>query len=107
MAQCKPQERIIASASALATGRLYRLAGKIDIAQTYERRGEKILLLMVAEAPEEDSDFLGKFPDYLLTTWELCEEYSNPILLDEWGQTLVDIMDRELAAIRQEISKES
>ena len=107
MAQCKPQERILASALALGTGRLYRLRGNIEMAQTYERRGEKILRLMVAEAEESEERFLGDVKEDLLSSWECCSYETNPLCLEEWQRRLIGVIDRKLVAITKEIEQGS
>ena len=107
MAQCKPQERILSSALALGTGRLYRLRGNIEMAQTYERRGEKILRLMVAEAEESEERFLGDVKEDLLSSWECCSYETNPLCLEEWQRRLIGVIDRKLVAITKEIEQGS
>lgn len=96
MAQCKPQERILASASALATGRAYRLAGKVEQAQTFERRGEKILSLMQMEAPRDSSDCYEDLSDRLLTDWETAAWAKTPFDLPEWANALRKCLNMEL-----------
>jgi hypothetical protein len=103
MAQCKPQERILSSASALAAGRAYRLAGKVEQAQTFERRGEKILSLMACEADVEGKYNFDFIVDNMLTSWE-ASNIDNPLYIHEWMIALRECLDRELADLDKEIN---
>lgn len=97
MAQCKPQERILSSALVLATGRLYRLRGNIEMAQTYERRGEKILWLMVTES-SHNREVLHDSVDQMLSAWETTYA-DNPLYIDEWVIALRECIDRDIVDI--------
>lgn len=102
MAQCKPQERILASALAFGTGRMFRLMGETDKALKFERQGEKILSLMQAEAPRDSSDNYEDFAEDLLTVWETATWAKHPFDLPEWANAIRKCLTQELDQIKKE-----